>query len=240
MPLERLLGPTTKEDGLLASLKRAVASRSRSKRADLFRRTLIPSQSDRILDLGGGKGRHFAQHLPELNRVCVADHNADALAFAKQRFGFETVLLDATERLPFADQEFDIVFCSSVIEHVTGPKEEAIALFKRDGQAFRESAKEHQRRFAAEIGRIGKRYFVQTPYRFFPVEVHSWLPLLGYLPTHLQWAVMKITNSFWPRRDSHPDWSLLTCDEMQRLFPEADIHRERFFGITKSVIAIKR
>ncbi len=240
MNVDHLTAPVTREDNRLARAQRFIARRSRSKRAQFFVHLLSPHTAASILDLGGGRGRHFPTHLPELRNVCIADHNPAALAFARQRFGFETVLLDATERLPFSDKEFDIVFCSSVIEHVTGPKDLAVDLFKRDGYAFRTISSEHQKRFAAEIRRIGKRYFVQTPNRYFPVEVHSWLPMLGYLPTHLQWAVMSITNRFWPRRDQRPDWSLLTYKEVQDLFPDAEIYREQFLGFTKSIIAVSR
>ena len=60
-------------------------------------------------------------------------------------------------QLPFRDQSFEIVFSNSVIEHVGTP--------------------DQQRRFAHEIQRVGRRYWVQTPNRRFPVEPHLLTPL---------------------------------------------------------------
>jgi len=46
----------------------------------------------------------------------------------------------------------------------------------RSRRAFERLALDRQRRLAAEIARVGRRYFVQTPYRYFPIESHTWLP----------------------------------------------------------------
>src|SRR6202007_1225101 len=68
--------------------------------------------------------------------------------------------------LPFGDRAFDVVFSNSVIEHVTPLKEQV--------------------RFAGEIQRTGRRYFVQTPNRWFPIEPHYLFPLFQFFPTVLQ------------------------------------------------------
>ncbi len=229
----------TSERGSLAKLKNWIANRSRSRRSQLFFTALSPALDAKVLDLGGGKGRHFARHYPELTNVFIGDFNSDALDFAAKNFGYKTLLLDGSDRLPLDDKSFDVIFCSSVIEHVTGPKDEAVERFKRDGSFFRAEALKYQVKFAEEIRRTAKAYFVQTPYRYFPVEVHSWIPLVGYLPSHIQWKVIRVFNRFWPRKDDRPDWSLLTPADMARLFPDARIHQEKFMGITKSIIAIR-
>jgi len=222
----------------LTRLKAAAAPASRKSRAQLFYRPLSPTDEDLILDLGGGRGRHFARYFPNLRNVQIADCNPDPLAYAARVYGFKTRLVDATGQIPVADGEFDIVFCSSVIEHVTGPQPEALRAFKEDGRAFREAAWRYQMQFASEIRRIGKRYFVQTPYRYFPIETHSWIPMLGYLPTHVQWRIVRVFNRFWPRKQEDPDWALLSYKDMKALFPDAEIYRERFLLFTKSLIAI--
>lgn len=229
----------TTEKGPIARLKNWVQAASRRRRARMFFDILKPDPHASVLDLGGGRGRHLARFYPGLKNVCIGDYNRTALDYAARSFAYKTLPLDGTSRLPVADRSFDIIFCSSVIEHVTGPKADAVALFKRDGPAFRQQALVYQRAFADEIRRCSKRYFVQTPARYFPVEVHSWIPLLGYLRTDMQWQVIKVFNRFWPRKDECPDWCLLTGRQMAELFPDATIHRERVFGITKSYIAIR-
>ena len=71
------------------------------------------------------------------------------------------VRADAAAGLPFADGEFDLVYCSSVIEHVPPARRAA---------------------FAAELRRVGRGWFVQTPACSFPIEPHSLLPFAHWLP----------------------------------------------------------
>lgn len=130
--------------------------------------------------------------------------------------------------LPFRDASFDIVFTNSVIEHV--------------GDC------ESQGRFAAEVMRVGRAFWVQTPNRRFPVEQHLLTPVIHWLPKALQrvivprftvWAVLVRPTP--DRREFYirhylEDIRLLTASELRTLFPGARIIRERFLGWTKSLI----
>ncbi len=135
-------------------------------------------------------------------------------------------------QLPFADASFDIVFSNSVIEHVG------------DFQA--------QSRFAGEVRRVGRGYWVQTPNRYFPIETHLLTPLVHLLPRNLRaFIVRRFTVWEWVHRPTADrkryyiehfisEIGLLSAAQMQRLFPDAEIVRERFFGFTKSLIAVRR
>ena len=72
--------------------------------------------------------------------------------------------------LPFRDAAFDVVFSNSVIEHV--------------GDAA------SQQRFAHEVSRVGRTYWVQTPNRWFPVEQHLLTPIVHWLPKAWQSAIV--------------------------------------------------
>lgn len=221
-------------------LERAIHNRLykfRLRRGELFRRLLQPTEKDLILDLGGGDGSHIATILPYRENIVVADVLERDLNKARTEYGFRTVLLHPNAPLPFADKEFDIVFCSSVIEHVTIPFEEIYAC--TDGREFDRRAWANQQRFAAEIRRVGKRYFVQTPHRYFFVETHSWLPgFFVMLPRSCQIRLIRFFNRFWVKR-TDPDYRLLTTREMRTLFPEAQIWIERVLGWPKSIVAYK-
>ncbi len=131
--------------------------------------------------------------------------------------------------LPFADRAFDVVFSNSVIEHVG------------DSEA--------QRQFAAEVARTGCGYWVQTPNRYFPVEMHLLTPLVHLMPqTWRAFIVRRFTVWQWLHRPAEDqkrfyiehfiaDIRLLSAVELQRLFPDAVIIRERFLFLTKSLIA---
>lgn len=132
-------------------------------------------------------------------------------------------------RLPFADGSFDVVFSNSVIEHI--PSAEA------------------RRNFAQEVRRVGKNYWVQTPCRSFPVEPHLWTPFLHYLPRPWQerlvrrWTVWDwLERPAADRRQYYIEHylgeiRLVGARELADLFPEARILRERFAGLTKSLVA---
>jgi hypothetical protein len=66
-------------------------------------------------------------------------------------------------RLPFADGEFDLGFSNAVVEHVAGG---------RSGQ----------RQFVGELCRVARRVFVTTPNRWFPLDPHTLLPFVHWLP----------------------------------------------------------
>ncbi len=214
---------------------------ARAGRAEIFRAHFELTEHTRILDLGSEDGSSIAAVLKGTAvhpaNVYIADIEESAVARGHHRYGFAPVVIPETGRLPFEDGFFDIVYCSSVIEHVTVSKSAVWEL--RSGREFRRQAQSGQRQFAHEVRRLGKRYFVQTPNRWFPIESHSWLPFMGYLPRRLLVPVLRFSNRVWIKRTS-PDWHLLTAADMRELFPDAEILRERFCGATKSIMAVKR
>lgn len=217
----------------------ALSQRFRARRAQRFRSEFRLGADTRILDLGGGDGAHIRMVLESspvrMENVYVADVNERALERARD-YGHRTAVLSQDGRVPFPDRYFDIVFCSSVIEHVTVPKNE---LWQHRDELFGRKAVVHQRAFADEISRISKSFWVQTPARSFLIETHSWLPFLGWLPRSAQLAVLRFTRHFWVSRHP-PDYYLLTRGHMEALFPGARIERERWLGMTKSWIAVRR
>ncbi|MBW4670889.1 MAG: methyltransferase domain-containing protein [Cyanomargarita calcarea GSE-NOS-MK-12-04C] len=132
---------------------------------------------------------------------------------------------NATNMEHFADNAFDIVFSNSVIEHV--------------------GDYEAQRQMAMEVQRVGKRYFIQTPNRYFPIEPHFLFPFFQFLPL---WAKMFLITHFnlgWRPKTTDKaaakelvtSVKLLTKKELVELFPKAAIFEEKFLGLTKSLIA---
>jgi 2-polyprenyl-3-methyl-5-hydroxy-6-metoxy-1,4-benzoquinol methylase len=214
---------------------------SRAKRAAMFHACFTLKESTRVLDLGGSNGSHIHALLSgtsiQPENVYVADISSAAVKAAHTRYGFQSIELTEGVSLPIEDKFFDIVFCSSVLEHVTVPKADVWAV--RDGKIFRNRAVGAQKSFADEIRRVGHSYFVQVPYRWFPIETHTWLPFVGYLPRALFVPLVGVTNRFWIK-GSNPDFHLPSRAEYRAYFPDAEIYLERTLGLVKSLIAIKR
>ena len=232
-----------KRNGFLKSALRsiffALSRRFRARRAKRFRTVFELTADMRVLDLGGSDGEHIRMVLQDSpiprENVYIADVNEAALERARAH-GHSTALLAPDGKLPFPDGYFDVVFCSSVIEHVTVPKEE---VWQHSDDQFARKAIMHQRAFADEILRISKAFWVQTPARSFFLETHCWLPFVGWLPRSLQLAILRFARPI--RLTRHPpDYHLLTRGHMEALFPGARIIRERWLGMTKSWIALRQ
>jgi SAM-dependent methyltransferase len=204
-PQESVYGAA--RQGVRTRVAERLARRSRERRAGLFRRLMDPRPGERIVDVGCGEAG-LAAHVTgnEITGVDLVER--PGYAGPNRRF----VRADARD-LPFADGEFEIAFSNSLIEHVGGP---------RDRQSV-----------AAELRRVGRRYFVQTPNRWFPVEPHSLLPLVHLLPRRLGRRLWRFGVSDDPFEDT---W-LLAERDLRELFPDALIVRERVGPLTKSLIA---
>lgn len=228
----------------MSKIKEIIWSASRKirlKRAEMFRRNFNFDETTKILDIGSESGENIHLVLNGTNvlpqNVFIADIDGEAINRGNEKFGFQPVLLYELDKLPFANEFFDIVYCSSVIEHVTVPKEKVWEIVSE--KEFRETAWEKQKMLAEEINRVGRQFFVQTPARSFPVESHIWLPFFGFLSRPIQIKIMLLTNKFWIK-EAIPDFNLLNEKQMAELFPGAEIVFEKKFGLVKSIMAIKR
>ena len=213
---------------------------ARKKRGMIFRNVFRIDEKTIILDLGSESGSNIKAVLEgtrvQPKNVYIADINPELVEKGNEKYGFTPVVISESGTLPFKDQFFDIVFCSSVIEHVTIPKEK---IWKRfSGHKFKRESFEQQKHFANEIKRISKQYFVQTPYRYFPIESHTWLPFVGWLPRWCLLPILQVSNLLWIKK-TNPDWNLLNKNQMIELFSDAKIIKEKYFGITKSIMALR-
>ena len=216
------------------------SQRCRANRAKVFRRLFAVSADTKLLDLGSEVGEHVAKLVAgteiEPANVYIADITAEAVNEGSRRFGFTPVVIGESGTLPFPDDYFDIVHCSSVIEHVTVPKADVWSV--HSGREFRNRAEEAQAKFAREIMRVGRQFYVQTPNKWYPVESHTWLPFVGWLPRRLLIPLLRLTNSYWVKQTG-PDWHLLDARQLSRVFEGRPVIKERSFGLVKSVTVFK-
>jgi SAM-dependent methyltransferase len=160
------------------SLVNAVSLRSRKRKLQLFLDELGPTAETTVLDVGAdelgfGEGdgcstlNFFEELYPWPERITALGLH-DGAGFRARYPQIRYVQGDALS-LPFTDGEFDVVFSNAVLEHVGG--------------------RERQRRFVSEALRVGRRVFLTTPNRLFPVEVHTRLPFVHWLPEPAAHAV---------------------------------------------------
>ena len=197
----------------------------RWRRMQRFARELEIGPETRVLDVGGTP--ETWEMLRERPRVTLLNTPRTKAEFP----GAAWWVAGDGRALPFRDGSFDVVFSNSVIEHV--------------GDAA------SQLRFASEIARVGRAYWVQTPNRWFPVEQHLLTPLVHWLPKAWQRAMVP-RFTVWaallrPAADRRAFYlnhyldevRLLSATEVARLFPDGRLIRERFCGWTKSLVALR-
>jgi SAM-dependent methyltransferase len=175
--------------------------------------------SEPILDVGAGGG-HALARFNAVNPIVALDLPGAGLSDLLDRQPNVRRVDGDARALPFADQEFPLVFSNSVIEHVGGWDD--------------------QLRFADEVRRVGRRYFVQTPNKWFPIEPHYQLPFIQFLPHRLVVALRSRFQLGHVPKDGSLSIRLLDAGALRVLFPDADIYRERVFGLTKSLMAVRR
>jgi ubiquinone/menaquinone biosynthesis C-methylase UbiE len=111
----------------LTKLALNFSHQSRIKRAHLFRDLFKIHSNTRLLDLGSENGVNINSVLQNTGikpeNVFIADIDQVSLANGNRKFGFTTVLLNESGKLPIEDNFFDVVYCSSVIEHATVTKD---------------------------------------------------------------------------------------------------------------------
>ena len=195
----------TARQGWRTRLADRYSARARERRGELFRRVVAPAPGERVVDVGCGAAG-LAAAAPDLDVTGV--DRAPRPGYPGARF----VQADATA-LPFADGEFDVAYSNSVVEHLPADERDA---------------------YAREVRRVGRRWFVQTPNRGFPVEPHALLPFVHWLPRPLGRALWRLGVS----GDPYDEVRLLGARELRRLFPDAEIVRERAGPLTKSLVAV--
>jgi len=179
----------------------------------------------RIVDLGGDT-RYWAPMTIRPAHVTIV--SIDEHGIRSPEPWMEAVLGDACDLSQFDGQSYDLVFSNSVIEHVGGIR--------------------RQQDFANVVRALAPRRWIQTPYRYFPLDPHVKFPFFQSYPLALRAQIVKR----WPlshlkrlEEERTPvayalEQDLLSMTEMRFLFPESEILRERLVGFTKSLIAVSR
>jgi SAM-dependent methyltransferase len=196
---------------MLRRVASRVSMRSRERKLQLFLDLLQPGPETTVVDVGvtdapfgaGSTDNFFEARYPWPAQITGVGHtelDRFSAAFPVVR----AVQADGRD-LPFADGEFDLAFSNAVVEHVAG-------------------GREGQRAFVHELCRVAQRVFVTTPNRRFPLEVHTLLPFVHWLPKGPRDRLLPYDDVLDP----------LSAKELAALFP----YRVRVINNGMTLIAI--
>jgi trans-aconitate methyltransferase len=168
-------------------LARRISIVARKRVHDLFMDTMRPSPNDRILDVGatddsGIESNMLEQLYPHRDKLtCVSLTDGKSILAAYP--GVRHVQIESGAPIPFERNSFDIVYSNAVLEHV--------------------GSRARQKQFVAEICRVAPRRFLAVPNPRFPVEHHTSLPLIHYLPAVWFRKLLRGTRyDFWSREEN--------------------------------------
>lgn len=201
---------------LSQKLNRAFARRARRKRTERFLGLMRLRSGQRIVDLGGLPETWTEIAVPLDVTLVNLPGKLPATVPTETTHRFTLVEGDACDLKHFESNSFDLCFSNSVIEHV--------------GDSSRIEA------FADEVQRLAPRYWVQTPSIYFPIEAHTNIPLWFFIPMSVRERLFlrrwRKTLPAWTR--SVEGTTVLHLSTLRRLFPEASVYVERFWGLPKS------
>lgn len=196
------------------SLAMRVTARMRRRMYDRFVAVARPAGHETILDVGVTSDRSYESSnyleawYPLKHRLTACGLD-DASFLEGQYPGLRFVPADGLA-LPFEDGSFDVVHSSAVIEHV--------------------GSRANQMRFVAELHRVARRVVcLTTPNRWFPVEVHTAVPLLHWLPPPAYRAVLASTRLKFFADESN--LNLLGAADLRRLCRAQAIDRVTVDGV---------
>lgn len=206
------------------SIAHRISAWNRHRKWSLFLSSFPPAPTTRLLDVGFSEDEHSPTD-NYLERFYPNPAQITALGIDKadefsRRYPLVKAVTYSGSTFPFADQSFDVVWSNAVVEHV-GDHDRQVA-------------------FLAEIQRVGKHGFITTPNRFFPVEVHTRVPLLHWLPKPwFDWLLVRMGKGFASGDYMH----LSSRSQFIRMLERAGyrnfrIHDNRLLGFTLDFVAV--
>lgn len=193
----------------LHGIKVRAALRTRRRIFERVMKLAHPGPETRVLDVGTTPdleipyNNFFERWYPYPARLSAC--SIEDCSNLTRRFPGLSFRFTDGETLPFSNREFDFAVSFAVLEHV--------------GSEVR------QRRFLGELARVARAFFVYTPYRYFPVEMHTMIPLTHWLPSSWYRALWsRLGLEFWK---DESNLNLLSLRAIKSTLPAAGQSRIR-------------
>jgi len=170
---------------------------------------VAPCSGDRILEIGCGRGELSAALAHLCRRVVGIDYSQAAIEICRETFGSYWANLyfrvaDATE-LPFGDNEFDVVVCTEILEHLTPAQNkeminEVARVLKKDGRFI---AQTEPNRF---YGYFSAAWLVSLPYKIMGRRIQGRINKQTgrkrrivnlHINEHTYWSLKRLVKGFF-------------------------------------------
>jgi len=201
------------------SLPIRVAAAQRRVMFDMFVKATGLASGMTILDVGVTSDRSYSHSnyleswYPEKSAITAL--GMDDAGFLEEIYPGVKFVIGSGLALPFDDQSFEVIHSSAVIEHV--------------------GSRANQIKVVEECARVARRaFFLTTPNRWFPIEFHTILPLVHWLPQRMFRAIIsRIGYGFFAKEEN---LNLLTSADLAEIAREA--HGLERFSCTVSNVRL--
>jgi hypothetical protein len=209
---------------MIENVVNKIRCHSRENKLNVLLTLLKAAPDDKILEVGVTNQEYsptdnfFIKNYPYPKKIVVLGFG-DLLEFRRNYPEIPVISYDG-KVFPFRDRQFDIVHANAVIEHV-GPFEA-------------------QEIFLKEMVRVSKRGMISTPNKFFPIELHTRVPLLHWVGKKGFDIFLQVIGKRWAAREY---MFLLGFRELSLLAKRAGLEdfriiRNRFLGFTMTFLLI--
>jgi hypothetical protein len=202
----------------------SVGQRMRVRRWDWFNSQFPNIASMSIIDLGGTADAWLRAPIRPASVHVVNLEPEPTEPTADWIRADQSDACDLPERI--RKSTYDLVFSNSVLEHVGGHAQRI--------------------RFAEAVHKLAKLHWIQTPYRYFPIEPHWLFPGFQFLPLTMRaelsqrWPLVHTKSANRQEGlEAAMGVELVSRSEMAYYFPSSVIGAERIAGVVKSLVAIK-
>jgi 2-polyprenyl-3-methyl-5-hydroxy-6-metoxy-1,4-benzoquinol methylase len=208
----------------LTKIKSIISHKARKKMYEHFTALVNPTEENKILDVGVTpdtslvESNFFEKMYPHTYNITMLSVE-DASNLEQIFKGAVYVRNEPESDFPFCDKQFDVLFCSAVLEHVGDD--------------------DMQRHFIWECMRVAKKVYLTTPNKSFPVEFHTFLPFVHYLPMRIHQKILRaLKMDFWAETSN---LNLLTMKKLRGMIPhetkeKVKLYYNRLLGIPTNII----
>lgn len=193
----------TTQLGVLDGVKNDLAYWVRRRIFDLFMRECAPASGAHVADFGvSGHAEHPAHYFfealyPHRDRLTVVGRAAEDARWFPERFTGLTFLEADLRSIPLPDDYFEAGICNAVVEHA-GTREQQLAVVR-------------------EVCRVCRCVLFTTPNKSFPVELHTFLPFIHWLPdSKYRWLLRRLGHHYFADVEN---LNLLNRHQFAALFP---------------------
>ena len=153
-----------------------IAYKARNKFFEILLNNTNYSKRKTIIDIGTTPSLDEVQNIIlskiKNNKNVTVLSNLDCKILLQKFPNIKKVVIGDGRKTNLPNNYFDIVHSNATIEHVGSHK--------------------NQLRFIKECIRISKKYvFIQTPNKFFPIDFHTLLPIIHWLPKKIHRKILK-------------------------------------------------